>query len=98
LDPLLDAKTVKRDVGNISTMCLWRWTRDNGFPLPDLVLGGRRFWLRSSVLSWVDAQKERTRAKPQRRLRVGITRASRSDAVVDEPLELSAATPARVNE
>jgi hypothetical protein len=57
LDPLLDGKTVKRDLGNISEMSLWRWSRDRGFPVPDLIIGRRKFWYRSTVQGWVDAQR-----------------------------------------
>jgi len=76
LDPLLDAKSVKRDLGGISEMCLWRWTRDRAFPAPDLVMGGRKFWHRSTVETWLEAQKEAARANPPRS-RVG-RRSSRS--------------------
>ena len=67
LDPLVDAKSVKRDLGGISEMCLWRWTRDRGFPAPDLFMGGRKFWHRSTVEAWLEAQKESARAVPPRR-------------------------------
>jgi predicted DNA-binding transcriptional regulator AlpA len=98
LDPLLDAKTVKRDLGNISTMCLWRWARDRAFPNPDLTMGGRRFWHRSTVQSWIEAQKEDARREPpSRRPRVGVTRASRSDTVA-EPTAFMAMPPVRVDE
>jgi predicted DNA-binding transcriptional regulator AlpA len=89
-DPLLDAKTVKRDLGNISEMCLWRWTRDRGFPAPDLVIGGRKFWHRSSVQNWLEALKEDARGTPPRP-RVGTR--SRSDAAAAAPVALSAAPP-----
>jgi predicted DNA-binding transcriptional regulator AlpA len=88
IDPILDTKTVKRDVGNISEMCLWRWRRDRGFPAPDLIIGGRKFWHRSSVEAWIEGQKEATRAAPKRS-RVGRTRAD----VAPVPTALSA-TPA----
>jgi len=78
LDPLLDAKTVKRDLGNISEMCLWRWTRDRQFPAPDLIMGGRKFWHRSSVENWIEAQKTATRSIPPRP-RVGL-RSSRENS------------------
>jgi predicted DNA-binding transcriptional regulator AlpA len=57
IDPLLNSKIVRRDVGSISEICLWRWTRDRGFPRPDLVLGDRKFWHRSSIENWIEAQK-----------------------------------------
>jgi hypothetical protein len=57
LDPLLNSKTVRRDVGEISAICLWRWTRYRGFPGPDVVLGNHKFWNRSSVERWIEAQK-----------------------------------------
>ena len=57
VDPLLTSKVVRRDLGDISEMCLWRWTRDRGFPPPDLVLGKKKLWHRGTVQSWIEAQK-----------------------------------------
>jgi predicted DNA-binding transcriptional regulator AlpA len=57
LDPLLNSKTVRRDVGEISEICLWRWTKERGFPRPDLVLGDRKYWHRSSIERWIEGQK-----------------------------------------
>jgi predicted DNA-binding transcriptional regulator AlpA len=59
LDPLLTTKAVRRDLGAVSDMCLWRWTRKRGFPAPDLVLGNRKYWRRSSIEAWI---AEKTRA------------------------------------
>jgi predicted DNA-binding transcriptional regulator AlpA len=53
LDPLLTTKAVRRDLGAVSDMCLWRWSRNRGFPPPDLVLGNRKYWRRSSIESWI---------------------------------------------
>lgn len=50
----LTSAQVRARQGNISDMCLWRWTRspEIQFPKPDDVRGGRKFWRLSSILEW----------------------------------------------
>lgn len=50
-DVLLNSGQVRSHVGNVSNMCLWRWTRDPRvqFPEPDVVINGRRYWFTSSI-------------------------------------------------
>src|SRR5690348_3047147 len=55
-DDLLTSAAVKASLGGISEMTLWRWTRNNAFPLPDLVISRRKFWYRATVQKWISAQ------------------------------------------
>ncbi len=50
-DVLLNSGQVRSRVGNVSNMCLWRWTRDPRvqFPEPDVVINGRKYWYASSI-------------------------------------------------
>lgn len=52
-DPLLNSARARRHVGEISVMTEWRWTRDFGYPAPDLVVSRRKFWRRSTLDRWV---------------------------------------------
>jgi predicted DNA-binding transcriptional regulator AlpA len=54
-DPLLDSVAVRAHLGGCSEMSLWRWTRNNGFPEPDLRLNGRKLWRLSTVDGWINA-------------------------------------------
>jgi len=53
-DPLLDSVAVRAHLGGCSEMSLWRWTRNNGFPEPDLRLNGRKLWRLSTVDAWIN--------------------------------------------
>jgi len=55
-DPLLDSVAVRAHLGGCSEMSLWRWTRNNGFPEPDLRLNGRKLWRLGTVDGWINAQ------------------------------------------
>jgi len=54
-DPLLDSVAVRAHLGGCSEMSLWRWTRNNGFPEPDLRLNGRKLWRLGTVEAWINA-------------------------------------------
>jgi len=54
-DPLLDSVAVRAHLGGCSEMSLWRRTRNNGFPEPDLRLNGRKLWRLSTVDGWINA-------------------------------------------
>ena len=51
-DEYLTSTAVRRTFGGISDMTLWRWSHDLGFPKPDLVVNGRKFWLRATIKAW----------------------------------------------
>jgi hypothetical protein len=55
-DPLLTTNQVRALAGSVSTMCLWRWQRDDGvrFPPPDAQINGRNYWRGSTIKSWQD--------------------------------------------
>jgi predicted DNA-binding transcriptional regulator AlpA len=55
-DPLLESNAVRAYCGGISTMTLWRWSAEHGFPQPDLILSRRRFWKRSTLDAWITAR------------------------------------------
>ena len=57
-DPLLDARGTRRYVGNISEMTLWRWSQEFDFPAPDVVIGRRRFWRRSTLDNWIESRRQ----------------------------------------
>jgi hypothetical protein len=54
-DELLGSTTVRHLVGGITAMTLWRWQQPNsqmGFPPPDRILNGRRYWFRRTITDW----------------------------------------------
>jgi hypothetical protein len=54
-DELLGSTAVRRLVGGVTAMTLCRWQQPNsqmGFPPPDRVLNGRRYWFRRTILGW----------------------------------------------
>ena len=55
---LLNTKKVKTRVGDVSDMCLWRWTRDPAvrFPAPDVVINGRKYWYSTTIDDWQAAR------------------------------------------
>jgi len=56
---LMPANAVCQLLGGISDMTLWRLVKkQDGFPCP-VYVGRRRFWRRSAVNAWIDAQAER---------------------------------------
>jgi predicted DNA-binding transcriptional regulator AlpA len=71
-DVLLTRTHVRARVGNVSTMCIWRWTRNDRvlFPEPDLTINGRSYWYQSSIVAWEKRMAETQGAtmKPRRRM------------------------------
>jgi predicted DNA-binding transcriptional regulator AlpA len=56
-DVLLSADRVRAILGGISDQTLWRLLHrtDDGEPFPaPRYIGGRRYWLRSSVMGWIE--------------------------------------------
>ncbi len=53
-EALMDSAAVRRSCGNVSSMCLWRWTRDPRvkFPVPDVVINTRNYWYASTIRRW----------------------------------------------
>jgi predicted DNA-binding transcriptional regulator AlpA len=53
-DDLINSAVVRRMIGNISDMTLWRWSHnpDLDFPEPDVVINGRKFWYQSTIERW----------------------------------------------
>jgi len=52
-DPALDGAATRAYVGGITEMTRWRWERAHQFPKPDLVVGRRNFWRRSTLDAWL---------------------------------------------
>ena len=54
IDPLLTSYDVRRQMGDITPMTLWRWMRDPrvNFPAPDMIINQPHFWRRSSFANW----------------------------------------------
>lgn len=50
-ETLLTSAQVRARVGGVSTMCLWRWTRDERvkFPAPDVVINSRKYWYAGTI-------------------------------------------------
>jgi hypothetical protein len=70
-DMLLNTKQVREQCGNVTTMCLWRWQRDERvqFPGPDAVINGRNYWKALTIKAWqerISAQPRRSGNKPPR--------------------------------
>jgi hypothetical protein len=62
-DPPLDAGQVRAELGGRSDMWLHRRLTENSerrFPEPDYVIAGRRYWRRSTVRRWLQAQAGRS--------------------------------------
>ncbi|HEY3939125.1 MAG TPA: hypothetical protein VGL97_16960 [Bryobacteraceae bacterium] len=47
-------------------MTLWRWTEGLGFPQPDTVIQGRKFWRRETIEAWI---AEQSGSKPKKSVR-----------------------------
>lgn len=59
-DALLTSNQIRARIGNVSAMCIWRWTRDARvrFPRP-IKINKRNYWRLGDLRQW---QSERTRA------------------------------------
>jgi hypothetical protein len=52
-DDFLNATQVKLRYGGVSEMWLYRRLHDDsGFPAPDMIVNGRRFWRRRKLVKW----------------------------------------------
>jgi predicted DNA-binding transcriptional regulator AlpA len=60
-DPALDGTACRAYVGNICEMTRWRWEREREFPPPDIVIGRRNFWRRSTLDAWLDKMQMQQR-------------------------------------
>ena len=54
-DALVTSSQVRKRVGSVSAMCLWRWVRDGKFPKP-VRINGRNYWQIGVIRAWVMAQ------------------------------------------
>lgn len=53
-DPLLSASEVRRELGGITRVTLWRWRQDGLLPEP-VTMRGRNYW-RQSVIEQVKGE------------------------------------------
>lgn len=53
----IQAAAVRALCGDISDMTLWRWIDKRDFPKPTYI-ARRRFWKKSDVLAWLEAQAD----------------------------------------
>jgi hypothetical protein len=60
-DALLTSAQIRARIGDVSNMCLWRWTRDPRvrFPRPDVVINNRKYWYAGTLRRWQKSQQER---------------------------------------
>jgi predicted DNA-binding transcriptional regulator AlpA len=54
---LLNSGQVRKAIGNVSHMSIWRWTQERGFPLPDKIIVRRKFWFRHTINAWLATQE-----------------------------------------
>lgn len=56
-DALLTSNQTRARVGGVSTMCIWRWMRDERvrFPAP-CKINGRNYWRLGDLRAWQAAQ------------------------------------------
>ena len=47
-DDLISAREVKRQLGNVSDMTIWRWTQQKILPEP-VRINGRKYWSSADV-------------------------------------------------
>jgi predicted DNA-binding transcriptional regulator AlpA len=59
-DQLLTSGKVRKLLGGITDMSLWRWTKHLGFPQPDHVISRRKYWRRGTIESWLSEQRKAT--------------------------------------
>jgi hypothetical protein len=64
-DGMLTTAQVRERCGRVTTMCLWRWQRDERvqFPPPDVTILGRNYWRASTVRAWQDRMIARAPVK-----------------------------------
>jgi predicted DNA-binding transcriptional regulator AlpA len=55
---------VRQIFGGVSAMTIWRWSHGAGFPPPDLIIRGRKFWRRETIESWINEQSRTNPNKP----------------------------------
>lgn len=54
IDQLLPAAAVRKELGGISAVTLWRWETKGVLP-PPLKIEGRKYWRRSAIEGFKDA-------------------------------------------
>lgn len=42
----------------VSRTTIWRWQRNGEFPLPDRQQGRKRYWLRSTIETWIKGGRD----------------------------------------
>ena len=62
-DRLVSAAELRKAVGGISHMAIWRWLRLPRDPLPPpaAIISGRRFWRQSEIESWLARRRPAAR-------------------------------------
>ena len=60
---LLSSRRLKA-MFDASDMTLWRWTRELGFPAPDMVIQRRKFWRRPTIERWLKRMKHKSSPAP----------------------------------
>jgi predicted DNA-binding transcriptional regulator AlpA len=63
-DDLLTSRGVRKTLGDISPMSLWRFRRNLDFPPPDLTINRTHFWRRATVQSWIARQAAKPAVPP----------------------------------
>jgi predicted DNA-binding transcriptional regulator AlpA len=58
-DPLFDSLMTREYCGDVSAMTLWRWAREHGFPPPDVSIGRRNYWRRSTLDRWLQSKQRK---------------------------------------
>ncbi len=58
---LIQSKTLRKLLGEVSHSTLWRWERDGIVPPPVVRLGGLKMWPRSVVAEVLEASNPKNR-------------------------------------
>ena len=62
-DVLLTSKDTRARIGGVSTMCIWRWMRDERVRFPEpLKINNRNYWRAGDLRRWQDAQRQHNAA------------------------------------
>ena len=74
-DRYLTGPQVRARYGDVSDMWIHRRLHDNtGFPPPDLIVNGRRFWRLSALVAWERTLAAGTEHDPSRSRRLRINK------------------------
>ena len=60
---LVPSSELRAELGNVSDMTLWRWSRDPALDFPEpIYIRKRRYWKRADIDAWKEAQAARASA------------------------------------